>query len=95
MSCKALTKISFSKTSFRSSKITVLNIGSTPPYAVLKSTSENQIFFYFKTSSLSFSLFNVFLKVQQIKLNAECFSVVLKIAKTHKKLRELHRFCLT
>ena len=74
--------------SFRSTKITVLNIGNTPPCLVLKSTSENHNFFLLQTFQFFLFTFQFIYEASADKTYAECFSVALKIAKKkHKKIK--------
>ena len=80
--------------SCRFSEITVLSIGNTPPYLVLKSASENHNYFYFKPSSFSYSHFNVFMKLQQVTLILNVFYWLSKLLQNIEKLTTLQRIYL-
>ena len=67
--------------SFRSTKITVLNIGNTPPCLVLKSNSEKRNVFFLQTFRFLLSTFQCIHESSKDKTYAECFSMALKIAK--------------
>ena len=80
-----------SLTTFRWTKIIVLNIGGTPPYLVLKSSHKKaQNFLTLKSSDFPSLPFNINMDPQRLELMLNVFQGLLKLRKT--KVTPLYLF---